>query len=192
MNIRDFYKIRPEFAGSFVRADGLPRARVPEVAFIGRSNVGKSSLINALWSAPGLAKTSSTPGRTQAINLFDAGTRLRIADLPGYGFAKVPRKVAEAWSANVREYFAARTQLRRVFLLVDARVGLKPSDIGMMDWLDEYGVSYQIVFTKADKVKVLPGLDVGARLALRPGAIATSAESGAGLDGLRKEIFSLI
>ncbi|MDR1476560.1 MAG: ribosome biogenesis GTP-binding protein YihA/YsxC [Rickettsiales bacterium] len=193
MKIRDFFKIRPAFVGSFVRADGMPRARVPEIAFAGRSNVGKSSLINALWNAPGLAKTSSTPGRTQAINLFDAGGRLRVADLPGYGFAKAPRAAAEEWSANARDYFATRAQLRRVFLLVDSRHGPKPSDLDTMDMLDEYAVPYQIVLTKCDKAKE-PAARAefsGTHPAMMPAAIATSSESGAGLDELRREIFSI-
>jgi GTP-binding protein len=192
MNIKDFFKIRPEFVGSFASADRLPRTRLPEVAFIGRSNVGKSSLVNALWRAPGLAKTSSTPGRTQAVNLFDAGGKLTIADLPGYGFAKAPKKTAEAWSANVRGYFASRAQLRRVFVLVDARIGFKQSDLDTMDALDYSGVPYRIAFTKTDKAKELPPPCGGARLAMLPGIIATSSESGAGLDELRREIFGLI
>jgi GTP-binding protein len=192
MGMREFYKIKPEFAGSFTAAGKLPRARTPEVAFIGRSNVGKSSLINAVWKSSGLAKTSSTPGRTQAINIFSAGGRLNVADLPGYGFAKVPKKISDAWNANVREYFANRAQLRRVFALVDSRVGLKPSDLEMMDWLDEFGVPYQVVLTKADKAKSLPPLALGMRPAMLPGIIATSSESGEGLDELRKEIFALI
>jgi GTP-binding protein len=191
MKIREFYKIKPSFIGSFPTADGLPKARIPEVAFIGRSNVGKSSLINAAFNAPGLAKTSSTPGRTQTLNLFDMGGKLAIADLPGYGFAKAPKKTVEAWNVNVREYFATRVQLRRAFVLVDARVGLKPSDLDMMGLLDELGVPYQIALTKTDKVKSLPPLEVGARPAMLAGTIATSSSMGAGLDELRREIFNL-
>lgn len=193
MNIRDFFKIRPEFVGSFVSAGDMPRARVPEIAFAGRSNAGKSSLVNALWSAPGLAKTSSTPGRTQAINLFDAGGLLRFADLPGYGFAKAPKKAAEEWGANARAYLAGRTQLRRVFLLVDARHGSKPSDEDMAAMLDAAAVPYQVVLTKSDKAKEsLRAEFSGAHPAMLPTVIATSSESGAGLDALRREIFGII
>ncbi len=132
----------------------LPESAVPEVAMAGRSNVGKSSLINALTGHKALARTSNTPGRTQQLNFFNlGGGRLTLVDLPGYGYANVPKEMVDAWTELLRSYLAGRQQLRRVCVLVDARHGLKASDLEMMDMLDEAAVMYQIVLTKADKLK---------------------------------------
>jgi GTP-binding protein len=183
----------------------LPPEGPPEVAFAGRSNVGKSSLINALTRQSGLARTSTTPGRTQALIFFvpdlpdappEAPPPVAIVDMPGYGYAKAPKDVVRAWTRLMRAYLAGRTSLKRVFLLIDARHGLKPPDAEIMDALDRAAVSYQIVLTKADKLK--PGAievveaAVAAAIARRPAAyptiLATSSAKGDGLDALREEI----
>ena len=177
----EFFKELPKFAGAFAEPSELPRAPLPEIAFIGRSNVGKSSLINALWRAP-LAKTSATPGRTQTINFFKGG-RFSVVDLPGYGYAAAPKKLADSWQARTRDYFLARDQLREVLVLVDSRLSPGPLDHDLIEFLAMEGIPYQIVLTKADKK--------GASASL-PGAIATSAEKGAGLEALRAHIFGLL
>ncbi len=176
--------------------DGLPAPDLPEIAFAGRSNVGKSSLINALVSRHRLARTSGEPGRTREINFFLLDGRLRLVDLPGYGFAKVSRSSARKFQDLGRDYLRGRAGLKRVYLLIDARHGLKASDAEALDALDIAAVSYQIVLTKADKLKRSAAEDVVAatlaRIAKRPAAfprvIATSAEKGAGLPDLRAEI----
>ncbi len=174
----------------------LPAGDEPEVAFAGRSNVGKSSLLNALTNRRNLARTSHTPGRTQQLNFFSLAERLVLVDLPGYGYAKVSKTDVARWTALVRDYLAGRPQLRRLFLLVDGRRGLMPADGEIMDLLDGAAVVYQVVLTKADKLK--PGplqvliTDVGAAMAARPAALpfvaATSAHKGLGVAELRAEI----
>lgn len=131
----------------------LPESDRPEVAFAGRSNVGKSSLMNALTGRKALARTSHTPGRTQQLNYFDLGEMLYLVDMPGYGYAKVSKTERKAWDNLIRSYLKGRAALRCVFILVDARHGLKDSDIDIMKMLDETAVSYRIVLTKTDKVK---------------------------------------
>jgi GTP-binding protein len=178
----------------------LPEANVPEVAFAGRSNVGKSSLINAITGRNKLARASTEPGRTRELNFFRVGDKLRLVDMPGYGFAKAPKAEIGRWTALVRDYLRGRPALKRVILLIDARHGLKPADIEVMQALDLAAVTYQIVLTKADKLKPseLADNDAGVRTAIskRPAAhplvIATSAETGAGIDVLRAEIAALI
>jgi len=137
------------FAAGAARLDQLPPEGLPEVAFAGRSNVGKSSLVNALTNRKTLARTSNTPGRTQQINLFDLGGRLALADLPGYGYAKVSKAKAAAWGRFITDYLRGRASLRRCLVLVDSRHGLKPTDRQVMDLMDESAVNYQIVLTKA-------------------------------------------
>jgi GTP-binding protein len=179
-----------------VAMDGLPGGDMPEVAFAGRSNVGKSSLINALVSRHRLARASTDPGRTREINFFLLDGRLRLVDLPGYGFAKVSRGAARQFQDLGRAYLRGRPNLKRVYLLIDARHGLKDPDGEALDALDRAAVSYQVVLTKADKLKrgeaeamVAATL---ARVAKRPAAfprvLATSAEKGEGLPQLRAEI----
>jgi len=185
-------------AGAVAPADLTAPAGV-EVAFAGRSNVGKSSLINALTGQKALARTSNTPGRTRQLNLFGAEAGLTIVDMPGYGYARASKKEASWWQRMARAYLAGRPNLRRVYLLVDARHGLKANDIEMLDLLDKAAVSYQVVLTKCDKPKPA-GLDevmtataaaIGRRPAAHPDIIATSAETGAGIDDLRAEIAGL-
>ncbi|HZZ30721.1 MAG TPA: ribosome biogenesis GTP-binding protein YihA/YsxC [Phenylobacterium sp.] len=179
-----------------VAMDGLPAADMPEVAFAGRSNVGKSSLINALVERHRLARASTEPGRTREINFFLLDGRLRLVDLPGYGFAKVSRGEARRFQDLGRAYLRGRPNLKRVYLLIDARHGLKAPDTEALDALDRAAVSYQIVLTKADKLKrgeaeamVAATLaQVSRRPAAFPRVLATSAEKGEGLPELRAEI----
>lgn len=136
-----------------VAMEGLPAPDLPEIAFAGRSNVGKSSLINALTGRKALARTSNTPGRTRELNFFDLGGTLRLVDLPGYGYARVSRTDVNAWTGLTRDYLKGRPNLRRICMLIDSRHGLKPVDIETMSILDEAAVTYQIVMTKIDKIK---------------------------------------
>ncbi|MCZ7594029.1 MAG: ribosome biogenesis GTP-binding protein YihA/YsxC [Hyphomicrobium sp.] len=179
----------------------LPPADRPEVAFAGRSNVGKSSLINALVRQSGLARTSNTPGRTQELNYFQSdGEPLYLVDMPGYGYAKAPVDKVAAWGALVTDYLKGRTTLARVFLLIDARHGLKPTDEQIAGILDEAAVSYQAVLTKADKINAHELEKVtqatAAALAKHPAAfphvIVTSAEKGTGIAELRATIAGIL
>ncbi|WP_420430970.1 ribosome biogenesis GTP-binding protein YihA/YsxC [Hyphobacterium sp.] len=185
-----------DFMKGAVDLAGLPPADLPEVAFWGRSNVGKSSLINALTNRRQLARASGDPGRTRELNFFDLGGQIRLVDLPGYGFAKAPKKTAQVWTRLTEAFLKGRPNLKRVYQLVDSRHGLKQIDTLMMDGLDEAAVSYQIVLTKADKLK--PGqleavkTETLQKLSKRPAAfpeiIATSASKKTGLDELRNAI----
>jgi len=177
----------------------LPASDLPEIAFAGRSNVGKSSLINALTGRKALARASAEPGRTRELNFFRLDDRLRLVDLPGYGYAKAPKTEIHRWTALMRDFLRGRPSLSRVILLIDARHGVKPTDIEVMDALDRAAVVYQIVLTKADKLKTS---DLDARVseslgllkrrpAAHPEIVATSAETGLGLDVLRAEIAAL-
>ena len=178
---------------------GLPPADLPEIAFAGRSNVGKSSLINALTGRRALARTSRTPGRTRQLNFFSLGGRLKIADLPGYGYASASKAEAASWRRLIKAYLGGRPGLARCCLLVDARHGLKPGDLTMMEHLDRAGVVYQIVLTKADKTgaRDLAGRVGGIGDTLRQHAAAhpdiavTSARDGRGLAALRAALAAL-
>lgn len=177
----------------------LPAPDRPEIAFAGRSNVGKSSLINALTGRRALARTSNTPGRTQELNYFEAGTDFRIVDMPGYGYAEAPAAKVKAWTRLIHDYLRGRVNLKRVYILVDARHGLKSTDIEVLDRLDKAAVSYQVVLTKIDKVaKTAPAVlaATAAALSTRPAAfprlVATSSVADVGLDGLRAEIAETI
>jgi GTP-binding protein len=179
-----------------VEMAGLPDMDLPEVAFAGRSNVGKSSLINAVTGRLHLARASNEPGRTREVNFFVTDERLRLVDLPGYGFARAGRGEVRKFQNLGRDYLRGRPNLKRAYLLIDARHGLKPVDAEAMDAFDEAAVSYQIVLTKADKVKPAEVAEVVARtaqeIAKRPAAfprvLATSSEKGAGIPELRAEI----
>ena len=176
--------------------DGVPVTRVPEIAFVGRSNVGKSSLINSLTGRRTLARTSNTPGRTQQINFFQILDALMLADLPGYGYAKASKTEIERWTTMIFDYLRGRAPLRRVCLLIDARHGLKDSDIGVMKDLDTAAVSYQIVLTKCDKVKA-EAMDrlmadtkaqIAKHVAAHPVIVQTSSVKGQGIEFLRAEL----
>lgn len=188
------------FVKGVVRADGLPEPGLPEVAFAGRSNVGKSSLLNALVGQKALARTSNTPGRTREVNYFLLDERAYLVDLPGYGYAKAPKKEVAGWNRLIEEYLRGRASLKRVFLLIDSRHGVKNSDRPVLALMDTAAVSYQAVLTKADKIKREELEKVVARtaetLAKHPAAypeiIATSARKGDGLPELRAAILSLI
>jgi GTP-binding protein len=170
-----------------------------EIAFAGRSNVGKSSLVNALTGRKTLAKTSNTPGRTRQLNFFNLGDRLMIVDLPGYGYAQAGKKDIAAWTQLTRAYLRGRPQLRRVILLIDSRHGVKPNDREIMDELDETAVSYQVALTKVDKLKAgelekvvaATAEELRRRPAAHPEIIPTSAEKGDGLDALRASLAEL-
>ncbi len=181
------------FLKGVVAMGGLPPADRPEVCFAGRSNVGKSSLINALTGRRGLARASNTPGRTQEINYFTTTGGPYLVDLPGYGFAKAPVKTVEKWQRLLKAYLTGRASLRRAFVLIDARHGVKPVDEEIMALLDRAAVTFQVVLTKGDKVKARDlerSLDnVRAALARHPAAfpelVLTSAEKGDGIETLR-------
>jgi GTP-binding protein len=174
----------------------IPDSTLPEIAFAGRSNVGKSSLVNALTGRRTLARISNTPGRTQQINFFDLGGRLMLADLPGYGYAKAPRDLVEQWTLLADSYLRGRAPLRRALLLIDARHGLKNTDRKVMTMLNSAAVSYQCVLTKCDKltdaglqvtVDTLAGA-VSRFGAAHPRIFTTSARGGLGIDALRAEL----
>jgi GTP-binding protein len=191
---------RIEFLKSAPSLKFLPDPDFPEIAFAGRSNVGKSSLLNALTGRKSIARTSVTPGRTQELNFFEVGepTVLRLVDMPGYGFAKAPLKVVENWRRLVRDFLRGRHVLKRTLLLVDARHGVKPVDAEMMQMLDEAAVGYRIVLTKADKIKaseldaVLAATLAEARKhqAAYPEVLVTSAEKGMGIAELRTAVLA--
>ena len=174
----------------------LPPAEGVEVAFAGRSNVGKSTLLNALTGQKTLAKSSNTPGRTRQLNFFDAGSNLSIVDMPGYGYARAPKKDIAAWTRLVFDYLRGRPNLRRVYLLIDARHGLKPIDQEAMTALDEAAASYQAVLTKADKVKPAERekrvAEIATAIVKRPAAhpqvLITSAADQGGIAALRAAI----
>ena len=187
------------FMLSAVSLDTLPSARLPEICFAGRSNVGKSSLINALTNRKGLARASNTPGRTRELNYFNIDERLFVVDLPGYGYAKASKSDIAKWTKLTREFLFGRASLRRVFLLIDSRHGTKESDIELMNMLDETAVTYQIVLTKIDKIKKNEINKVQTKttalIAKRPAAypkiILTSSEKKSGIDELRSTIASI-
>ena len=187
-----------EFLKSAPELKFLPDPDVPEIAFAGRSNVGKSSLLNALTNRKGLARTSNTPGRTQELNVFDVGQplQLRLIDMPGYGFAKAPKDLMKRWRRLVNDYLRGRAVLKRALVLIDSRHGLKEVDRDVMDMLDAAAVSYHLVLTKADKVKPTELAKTAAatadearkRPAAHPTVFTTSSETGSGLAELRTAI----
>ena len=188
------------FVAGTATPERLPPIGLTEVAFAGRSNVGKSSLINALVGQNALARTSRTPGRTQQINFFDLGGRLMVVDLPGYGYARASKSDIASWTRLVNDFLKGRVTLRRVMLLIDARHGLKPPDLEIMAMLDDAAVVYQITLTKADKTKPAElkatVAKIAAALARRPAAhpviAVTSARDGIGIATLRASIAALV
>jgi GTP-binding protein len=189
---------RVEFLLSAPQLKFLPEPDAPEIAFAGRSNVGKSSLLNALTGRRAIARTSVTPGRTQELNIFEVGTPtlFRLVDMPGYGFAKAPLKVVDNWKRLVRDYLRGRQVLKRTLVLIDARHGIKPVDTEMLEMLDGAAVGYRLVLTKADKIKAEDLAEVLARTeaearkhaAAFPVVHVTSSETGMGIDALRSAV----
>jgi GTP-binding protein len=182
------------------RIDQLPPDSLPEIAFAGRSNVGKSSLINALTGQKALARASSQPGRTKQLNFFELGGRLTLVDMPGYGYAQAAKSVKEDWQGLMFAFLRGRPTLRRVVLLLDARVEIKDSDRAAMDLLDRAAVTYQLVLTKADSVKpsalAAKQAEVDTLARRHPAAhmmmLTTSAETGAGIPELRAMLAELV
>jgi GTP-binding protein len=189
------------FVKGVVRIDDLPKDGRLEVAFAGRSNVGKSSLINALVGRTSLARVSVTPGRTRELNFFSLGKagEFYLVDMPGYGYAKASKSEVKGWTRLIRDYLKGRRELKRVFLLIDARHGIKPNDTETMKMLDEAAVSYQVVLTKADKpksselaaLKERVARDLAKHPAAYPEILTTSARMGSGIDELRAAVASL-
>ena len=185
------------FLKGVVALDQVPDTGEPEIAFAGRSNVGKSSLINAVVATGGLARTSNTPGRTQELNYFTAkASNLLVVDMPGYGYAEAPKVKVDAWTVLIKSYLEQRTTLRRVVLLIDSRHGIKANDLEMMELMDQAAVSYQAVLTKSDKIGANDLRDVMAstraaikkRAAAFPLVLTTSSEKYLGIDELRASI----
>ena len=191
-----------EFLKSAPGLEFLPDAAVPEVAFAGRSNVGKSSLLNALTNRNGLARTSNTPGRTQELNFFDVGNPLvcRLVDMPGYGFAKAPRDMVRKWRYLVNDFLRGRAVLKRALVLIDSRHGIKDVDREVMKMLDEAAVSYHLVLTKADKIKASElrettekvTAEARTHVAAHPDILVTSSEKGLGIPELRAAVLDAI
>ena len=181
------------------RIDSMPLSNLVEIAFAGRSNVGKSSLINALTGRKMLARTSNTPGRTQQINFFQLGEKLMLVDLPGYGYAKASKRSVQNWTNLLKLYLKGRAQLRRVCLLIDARHGIKKTDQNIMKLLDQAAVSYQVILTKCDKtteeslLKLLNSLesDLSTHGAAYPNILITSSKTNVGIIQLRVELTTL-
>ena len=190
------------FLKSAPKLEFLPEPTVPEIAFAGRSNVGKSSLINALVNRNNLARASNTPGRTQELNFFDVGdpAAFRIVDMPGYGYAKAPIKTVQQWRYLINDYLRGRVVLKRVFVLIDSRHGIKEVDHDIMSMLDSAAISYRIVLTKTDKIKAsdLAAVETDTMAKLRkhvaayPDLSVTSAEKRSGIEELRTAVLEAV
>ena len=196
---RQLFSAPASFRLGVAQLEQLPPARGIEITFAGRSNVGKSSLINALTGVRGLARASNTPGRTRELNFFDVAGRLTVVDLPGYGYAEAPKADVKKWQATLRGYLRGRPGLSRCFVLIDSRHGVKPEDLEMFDLLDDSAVAYQIVLTKIDKIKPAELAAISAatavilktRAAAMPVFHATSSDKATGMPELRAEIAAM-
>lgn len=195
-NLIKIFSHEANFIAGAATIDAIPAGNLPEFAFIGRSNVGKSSLINALLGRKSLTRVSQTPGCTKQINFFNVGDKLSIVDLPGYGFAKISNQDRNAWNTLIHHYLRYRKQLKRVFLLIDSRHALKEVDEKTMSFLDEFAISYQIVLTKTDKPSDAQNTTLVTELkqlitkhaACHPDIILSSSVSKTGIDQLQKSI----
>ena len=193
------FKQQTNFMLGVAKLEQLPLTELNEVAFAGRSNVGKSSLINAVTAHKGLAKTSNTPGRTQQLNYFNVADKILIVDLPGYGYAQAPENLVKQWQKLILTYLQGRVNLKRVFVLIDSRHGIKKVDEEIMDMLDKAAVTYQIVLTKTDKISQAAldkiSRETESKIAKRAAAyvkiLATSSEKNVGIESVRAEIASL-
>lgn len=192
----DIFKKPCEFLLGASNYSHVPPEKISEVAFAGRSNVGKSSLINALFNNSKVAKVSNTPGRTQQLNFFNVSNLFVFVDMPGYGFAKAPKKHIVQWEKLISQYILQRTTLKRIFLLIDARHGIKKNDAEFMEHLDSMGLSYQIILTKVDKISKAQSVKIIAETesaikqhpAAYPFILATSSEKRMGINELKKTI----
>ena len=188
-----------DFLISAASFNQLPDTDLPEIAFAGRSNVGKSSLLNALTGRKNLARTSNTPGRTQQVNFFDLGGRMMLTDLPGYGYAKAAKSVVDQWTRLIKSYLKGRVRLRRVCLLIDSRHGLKDTDREVMTLMDEAAVAYQIVLTKCDKIKATElekllaktDKEITKHVAAHPEILVTSSFKSLGIEEMRAALATL-
>jgi GTP-binding protein len=197
---RKLFSAPSSFRMGVAKLEQLPPVRGVEIAFAGRSNVGKSSLINALTGVNGLARASNTPGRTRELNFFDVAGRMTLVDMPGYGYAKAPKTDVKKWQEVLRGYLRGRPGLTRTFVLIDSRHGVKAEDLEMFDMLDETAVAYQLVLTKSDKIKPAELQTVfdettaiiAKRAAAFPGLHATSSDKGWGMAELRAGIAKLL
>jgi GTP-binding protein len=189
-----------DFIWAADKIDGLPPITRPEIAFAGRSNVGKSSLINALTGRTSLARTSNTPGRTQQLNFFDIGGRLNLVDMPGYGYAAVSKEKVANWTRLITDYLKGRASLARVYVLIDSRHGLKELDHDILKLLDKSAVSYQVVLTKADEIRAgeretrlaTTTAEIATRVAAYPEVLMTSSRTTSGIPELRAAVVKLL
>lgn len=196
----NLFKQRTAFMLGVAKLEQLPLTELNEIAFAGRSNVGKSSLINAVTGQKGLAKTSNTPGRTQQLNYFNVADKILIVDLPGYGYAQAPENLVKQWQKLILTYLQGRVNLKRVFVLIDSRHGIKKVDEEIMDMLDKAAVTYQIVLTKTDKISQTAldkiSRETESKIAKRAAAyvkvLTTSSEKNLGIEYVRAEIASLV